>query len=119
VLRAMNDHRPLPMAPAGCSLNESSLREQVDRYRRLGEMALTIEDRETQLVVTFGVGVDADLVRETIAIERGCCSFFTLDYDAFERRLSIGIDGSTRGDALRGLSVALRASAPASTRWPR
>ena len=115
----MNDRRPLPMAPAGCTLNESSLREQVDRYRRLGEMALSIEDRETRLVVTFGVGVDAGLVRETVAIERGCCSFFTLDYNASERRLSIGIDGTTRGDALRGLSVALRASAAAAARWPR
>jgi hypothetical protein len=115
----MNDDRPLPMAPAGCSLDETSLREQADRYRRLGEMALTIEDRETRLVVTFSVGVDTDLVRETLAIERSCCSFFTLDYNPSERRLSIGIDSTTRADALRALSVALRASAAAAARWPR
>jgi hypothetical protein len=115
----MSQDRRLPMALAGCTLDDSGLGEQVDRYRRLGEMAQSVHDRGTRLVITFGADVDIDLARDAIAIERGCCSFFTLDYEASERRLSIGIDDPTRGDALKALRDALCASAPASARWPR
>lgn len=57
-----------------------------------------------------------DLLHETIAIERGCCSFFTLDYEASTRRLSIGIDDPDRTDALGTLLSALRDSPPLSAR---
>jgi hypothetical protein len=70
-------------------------------------------------VITFDVNVDVDLLDETIAIERGCCSFFTLDYDTPARRLSIGIDkrcaassvGRFTAGTVRGSSVDLAAGA--------
>jgi len=88
----------------------------VDRYRRLGETAVSIQDGDARLVITFDADVDVGLLHETIAVERGCCSFFTLDYDASTRRLSIGIDDPARADALAALLSALRDSAPASGR---
>jgi hypothetical protein len=102
------------MAPAGCTLDDSGLGEQLDRYRRLGETAVSIQDGDARLVITFDADVDTDLLRETIAVERGCCSFFALDYST--RRLSIGIDDPARADALAALLSALRDSAPASGR---
>jgi hypothetical protein len=112
----MTQPRELPMAPAGCALDDSGLGEQLDRYRRLGETAVSIQDGDAQLVITFGADVDIHLLRETIVIERGCCSFFALDYDPSARRLSIGIDDPARGDALRALLSALRTVGPPSTR---
>ena len=109
------------MAPAGCTLDDSGLGEQLDRYRRLGaDGASASTTAVRRLEITFGADVDVDLLCETIAIERGCCSFFTLDYDASERRLSIGIDDPARGDALASAAVARCAtSTPASARWSR
>jgi hypothetical protein len=116
-LTVVGDHpRELPMAPAGCTLDDRGLSEQLDRYRRLGRTAAATWDGNAELVITFCADVDIDLLRETIAIERGCCSFFTLDYDVSARRLSIGIDDPTRADALQALHAALRDPAPASAR---
>jgi hypothetical protein len=102
------------MAPAGCTLDPSRLGEQIDRYRRLGSTALSIEDRDARLVITFGADVDVGLLRETLAIERDCCSFFTLDYEASMRRLSIGIDDPARAEALTTLRSAVRGLRPAA-----
>jgi hypothetical protein len=107
--------RALPMAPAGCSLDDSRLVEQLDRYRRLGRMALSVREDEPGLLVTFGAEVDVDLLRETIAIERGCCSFLTFEYDPSDRRLSIVIDDPVRVDAVRALLAALRDPAGSPT----
>ncbi|MGI9185364.1 MAG: hypothetical protein ACR2GZ_10460 [Solirubrobacteraceae bacterium] len=105
----------LPMAPAGCALDDGSLTAQLDRYRRLGTTAASITQRELELEVWFDPGVDLDLLRETIAIERQCCSFITLDYDISDGRLSISVDGSDRLDALRALLSALHGRAATST----
>lgn len=78
----MSDPNELPMAPAGCTLDDSGLSEQLDRYRRLGRTALSVEDHDARFVITFGADLDLDLLREVLAIERECCGFFTLDYPA-------------------------------------
>jgi len=104
------------MAPGGCTLDDSGLGEQLDRYRRLAATAVTVQDGPAGLEITFGANVDIDLLDETVAIEWGCCSFFTLDYDASMRRLSIGIEDPSRVDALAALTWALRDSTPASAR---
>jgi hypothetical protein len=64
-------------------------------------------------VIAFSADVDTDLLQETIAIERGCCSFFLLEYDTSERRLLIAIDDASREDALKALRFAL--AGPASS----
>lgn len=105
----------LLMAPAGCALDDESLTVQLDRYRRLGTTTASITQRELELDVWFDAGVDLDLLHETLAIERQCCSFFTLDYDISDRRLSISVDGPDRLDALRALLSALHGPATAAT----
>lgn len=104
----------LPMAPIGCTLDDTALGKQLDRYRKLGTTALDIKAGELALEIAFSAELDVDLLRATIAIERGCCSFFALDYDASERRLSIAIDDHAHGDALKTLLAALRGSVPPS-----
>ena len=107
------------MAPADCTLDDRSLAIQLDRYRRLGRMAENIHASERELQVTLARDLDLDLVRETIAIERECCSFFRLDYDASERRLSVAIDNAARGDALRAVLSALRDETSPAAAPPR
>jgi len=113
----MSPPTDLPIASDGCTLDDSGLGDQLDRYRQLGATAVTVQDSDTGLLITFDVDVDIDLLDETVATERGCCSFFTLAYDASTRRLSIGIDDPTRADALAALASALRDSTQASVRW--
>lgn len=99
----------LPMAPAGCTLTNGGLVEQLERYRRLGTSAVRITRRDLGLMVWFDSAVDVALLTETIAVERDCCGFFTVDYDDSERRLSITVDGPARRDALDALASALGA----------
>jgi hypothetical protein len=98
----------LSMAPAGCGLDARSLTVQLDRYRQLGTTATSMTQRDLELEVSFRADVDLDLLGETIATEQQCCSFFTLNYDASDRRLSISVDGPDRLDALKVLLSALR-----------
>jgi hypothetical protein len=109
----------LPMAPADCTLDRSGLIEQVDRYRRLGATATSIDASARELLISFSDDVDLDVLRDTIAIERGCCSFFTLDYDASEGRLSIRVEDPTRSEALRALASALQADSADAVIVPR
>lgn len=100
-------NRDLPMAPAGCTLPDGQLTQQLARYRQLGSTALSVEQHNLALTVTFSPEVNLELLRETIAIERGCCSFFTLAYDEPDRRLSITVADPGSVDALRPLLSAL------------
>lgn len=113
------DGRELPMAPTGCALDGGGLVEQLDRYRRLGTTAASIKARTGAAGLVRGER-RFDLLRETIAIERGCCSFFTLDYDASDRRLSITVEDPDRLEALGALLSALSGPGTASAaRWSR
>jgi hypothetical protein len=73
-----------------------------------GSSARHAEDRDARLVITFGADVELDLMGEALAIERDCCSFFTLDYDASARRPLIGIDDPGPADARTTLRSAVR-----------
>ncbi len=66
LLREMSQPGPeLPIAPTGCTLDDGDLVAQLDRYRRLGATALSIETREREVVISFGGDVDLELLAET------------------------------------------------------
>lgn len=100
------------MAIADCGLNPIELAEQADRYRRLATAAHIIEHSEDRVLVTFQPTVDLELLNETIATERRCCPFFTIDYDTSDRRLSISAADALRRDALDTILSAIRDGAP-------
>jgi hypothetical protein len=78
---------PLPMAPS-CALDETGLRLRLERYRQAGAGARLVDRTPRSLVVDLDEHVDTRLVDETIAIERECCPFFTLDWEPERRRLT-------------------------------
>jgi hypothetical protein len=107
------------MAAGSCSLSADNLGEQLARYRRLGAAATRIEHRELGLTARFDDSIDLALLDQTIAIERGCCSFFTLAYETSERVLSISVDGPERIDVLELIGSALHGTGlPSDPRCP-
>jgi hypothetical protein len=98
------------MAPADCTLDEQRLTEQLDRYRRLSTSVLDVNREETAARVWFDPEVDRELLEQALAIERGCCSFFVVDYDTSERVLSVTTEPD-RADALSTLLTVLAPSA--------
>jgi hypothetical protein len=96
------------MAVADCGLDESALREQLGRYRRLGAGATVTRSSAHELTVRFAAEPDPELLRTTLAVERECCSFFALDYAPGDRRLSVAVADPERRPALDAIEAALR-----------
>lgn len=94
------------MAP-GCALDESGLRSQLERYRQAGWNAHLIERTPRSLVADLDKDVDAELVAETVAIERECCPFFALTWEPDRRRLTISVSQAAHEPAIDAIAFAL------------
>jgi hypothetical protein len=94
------------MAPS-CALDESGLRSQLERYRQAGRNARVIERTRRSLVVDLDGSVDAGLVAETVAVERGCCPFFALTWEPDRRRLTVLVSQAEHEPALDAIAFAL------------
>lgn len=95
------------MAVAGCGLDQAGLNEQLARYRRLGTGAMVTRRSPLELAVDFAAEPDRGLLDTTIEVERGCCSFFALQYDEAARRLSVAVADPERRAALDAIQAAL------------
>lgn len=98
------------MAPS-CALNEAGLRSQLERYRQAGQNARLIERTPRSLVADLDQVVDAELVAETVAIERECCPFFTLTWEPDRRRLTISVSHAAHEPAIDAIAFALNLQA--------
>jgi hypothetical protein len=98
------------MAPS-CALDESGLRLQLERYRQAGRNARLIERTPRRLVADLGDEVDAELVAQTIAVERECCPFFSLIWEPDRRRLTVAVSRSAEEPALDAIAFALNLQA--------
>lgn len=94
------------MAPS-CALDEAELLRQAERYRKVGEDARAAQRSRRRLVLDLGAGVDSTLVEEVIAVERECCPFFALRWDAPARRLTIEVSRPQDEPALEAIASAL------------
>jgi hypothetical protein len=103
---------PLPMAPS-CALDDAGLRLQLERYRQAGAGARLVDRTPQSLVVDLDEQVDTQLVAETIAIERECCPFFTLDWEPERRRLTVEVSQAEHEPALDAIAFALDLTVPA------
>lgn len=94
------------MAPS-CALDESGLRLQLERYRRAGRNARLVERTPRRLVADLDESVDPELVAEAIAVERGCCPFFCLDWEPSPRRLTVSVSEAEHEPSLDAIAFAL------------
>ena len=99
------DSTQLPVV-ASCSLDADGLRRQRERYRRAGEGAKVAEKDTRRLVVEVEPGSE-ETVAELVAVERECCPFFGLDWDAGRRRLSVSVAEREHEPALEAIAYAL------------
>jgi hypothetical protein len=99
--------KPLPMVPASCSLSQPELREQLARYRAVGQGTEVIERTLRRLAVRVGEVASDDLVERLVAVERGCCPFFDLSWEPEQRRLAISVSESSEEPALDAIAFAL------------
>lgn len=97
---------PLPMAPR-CALDEAGLRSQYERYRQAGEGARLADRTPRRLVVDLDEHVDTKVVDELLAIERECCPFFDLRWEADGRRLTVSVLHPEHETALEAIAFAL------------
>jgi len=88
-----------------CSLDAAGLARQRERYREIGRGATVIERSPTLLRVELDAATDPDLIEATLATERECCPFFTLE--RAERTLTIAVAEQLHGPALDAIAFAL------------
>jgi hypothetical protein len=94
------------MAPS-CALDESGLRLQLERYRKIGRNARVIERTGRSLIAVLADDVDSELVAETIAVERGCCPFYGLAWEPARRQLTVSVSQAEHEPALDAIAFAL------------
>src|SRR5690242_1585793 len=100
----------LPMLPASCTLERPAQQAQLQRYRAAGAQAITAQRGPQRLVVRFAGSVADDEIEELIAVERECCPFFTLDWAADERALTVSVARPEETPALDAIAFALGVS---------
>jgi hypothetical protein len=98
------------MAPS-CALDEAGLRSQLERYRQAGQNARLIDRTPRSLVADLDQNVDMGLVAEAVAIERGCCPFFSLTWAPDRRRLTISVSEAEHEPAIDAIAFALNLQA--------
>jgi hypothetical protein len=77
------------MVPEACSLSESELEAQIERYRVLARGAREVRRDGAVVEVAAGPDPSDELVQQLVATEQSCCPFLSLDWDAGQRRLRI------------------------------
>jgi arsenite methyltransferase len=98
---------PLATVPSACSLQPDELTEQRARYAELARHVTAVERTGRRLVARLDHAVDEASLGELIAVERGCCPFFELDYAERDRRLSVSVPDAEHEPALDAIEEAL------------
>jgi hypothetical protein len=99
--------KELPLSGIGCSLDSDGAGRQGERYAALGQTVERLERDGLRLSARFGPDLDEPLLRETIEVERGCCSFFAIDYEPSARVLTLSVPDAAHAPALEAIEAAL------------
>jgi hypothetical protein len=92
-----------------CALDEQGLQEQRARYARLAASVTAAERSDDRLHFRFAEDFDRAALTEAIAVERECCPFFEIAFDADKRELSVGVSDRRMLPALEAIAFALAA----------
>lgn len=88
-----------------CTLDGAALDAQLGRYRALAPSVARLVREPQRLRVELAPGADLELLRETVAIERECCSFFAIELE--DATLTIGVDDPALAPALDAIAHSL------------
>jgi hypothetical protein len=92
-----------------CTLDAAGARDQAARYGSIAAHVTALDRDELHLLATFDEMVDRPLVEELVTVERACCAFFKIDWDAAERRLGFAVSAPDHAPALGVIAQALGA----------
>ncbi len=95
------------MIPAACSLDETALKRQLERYRVAGAGARVLGRDRRQIRIRVGDGADSVVIEELIAVERECCPFYTLEWNRRQRALTVAVSTPEHEPALEAIAYAL------------
>ena len=104
----MSEYALLVTGIPECKLSVPELRDQQARYRRVAQWVDELRRDGREVVVRLTPGADQDLVREVVAVERDCCPFYAISYDAGAGILRFGVDEPSLEPALEAIEYALR-----------
>lgn len=104
------------MAAPSCSLSDMELREQLARYRAIGDSAEVLEWDDRHRVVRVARSVPESLVERLVEVEQACCPFFALSWDPGSRCLAISVSADDREPALDAIGHALGVARPRFTK---
>ena len=106
---------PLPLVPESCSLDDSGRREQLERYRIVGDGAGLLERDGALLALRVHKRVPDRVIERLVAVERECCPFFQISWGSSDRRLEFSVQGAGYEPALDAIAYALGLSARSAT----
>ena len=106
------------MASQSCSLDEAGLDAQLARYRAVGRGAVVLSRGERRAVIRVSGRVPDAAVDELVAVERGCCPFFELDWQPESRRFTVAVPSASHVPALEAILGALGADPPPAADRP-
>jgi hypothetical protein len=94
--------------PLACSLDETAMAAQRARYAVVARHVQSVASGERSLRARIDETLDGAVLRELIEVERGCCPFFEIGYDAAERLLSVSVSSEEHAPALQAIAHSLR-----------
>jgi hypothetical protein len=95
--------------PLACSLDETEMAAQRARYAVVARHVQSLASGERSLKARLDETLDGAVLRELIDVERECCPFFEIGYDAGERVLSVSVASDEHTPALEAIAHSLRA----------
>ena len=95
------------MIPAACSLDETGLRRQLERYQATGAGARVLHRDRRRISIRVGDGAESAVIEELIAVEHECCPFYTLEWDRLQRALTVAVSTPDHERALDAIAYAL------------
>ena len=94
--------------PLACSLDETAMAAQRARYAVVARHVQSLASGERSLKARIDETLDGAVLRELIEVERECCPFFEIGYDAAERLLSVSVSSEEHAPALQAIAHVLR-----------
>ena len=95
------------MVASSCSLGDMELRAQLQRYRTTGGGAEALVWDKRRRVIRVAASVPDSLVERLVEVERVCCPFFELSWEARDRYLTISVTDGDHEPALDAIGHAL------------
>jgi hypothetical protein len=102
---ARQPRHELPIA--SCALDAAGRGAQADSYRRLAAAVEEAERAPGPLTVRIGEQLDRGLLEQTVTVERSCCPFLSIAWDAGKRTLTVAVEDASMAPALDALAEAL------------